>query len=76
MLIKIGFRNYANAEKVLLIIDVNSKPARRLINAAKERGQCIDACKGKKPISAIIMDSGHVVLSINSNVTISNRMGE
>ena len=62
-LVHIGFQNYVNADRVLALIQPNSSPVRRIRERAFEDNKLVDATKGRKTRSILIMDSGHIVLS-------------
>ena len=62
-LIKIGFGNMVNADRVIAVISPDSAPVKRLIQDAREKGALIDASYGRRTQAVLIMDSDHVILS-------------
>lgn len=74
MMVRIGFRNYVNLEKIVSIISPNSSPIKAMINRARENGKLIDATMGKKTNSVIVTNSDHIVLSANLPDTIVHRL--
>lgn len=62
-LINIGFGSMIAASRVLVILDPDSAPIKRVVQEAKERGMLIDASYGRKTKSVILMDTDHVILS-------------
>lgn len=73
-LIGAGYDNSVNLDRIVAVSEVNSVPVKRLIKNAKEMGMLVDLTIGNKTRSAIVMDSGHVVLSIKSpEVFIKNK---
>jgi regulator of extracellular matrix RemA (YlzA/DUF370 family) len=74
MMIRIGFRNYVNLEKIVSITAPNSSPIKTMINSAREKGKLVDATMGKKTNSVIVTNSDHVVLSANLPDTIVHRI--
>jgi len=74
MMIRIGFRNYVNLEKIVSITSPNSSPIKTMINRARTSGKLIDATMGKKTNSVIVTNSDHVVLSANLPDTIVHRI--
>ncbi len=62
-LINVGYGNTVNAERVVSAVSADAAPVKRIIATAKDNNLAIDATCGKKTKTAIITDSGHVVLS-------------
>lgn len=62
-LVNIGFGNMAAAERIISVVAPDSAPIKRIIADTRERGALIDASYGRKTMSVLIMDSGHVLLS-------------
>lgn len=72
--INIGFGSLVNTGRVVALVSPESAPIKRLIQDAREKGHIIDATYGRKTRSVLIMDSGHVVLSLITPETIGNRL--
>jgi extracellular matrix regulatory protein A len=72
-LINIGFGNIISATRVVAIVSPESAPIKRIIADARERGLLIDATIGRRTRAAIVMDSGHVILSAIQPETVANR---
>ena len=62
-LIDIGFGSVIAAGRVLLMVDPDSAPIKRVVQEAKERAMLIDASYGRSTKSVILMDTDHVILS-------------
>jgi regulator of extracellular matrix RemA (YlzA/DUF370 family) len=62
-MIDIGFGNYVAADRVVAVTCPDSAPIKRLVQDAKDGGIAVDVTCGKKTLSVILTDSGHVVLS-------------
>lgn len=62
-MIKIGFGNLVNGDRIIAIVKPDAAPIRRIIQEAKDRGEVIDATSGKKTKSVLIMDSEHIIIS-------------
>lgn len=62
-LINIGFGSMVAANRVLMIMDPDSAPIKRVVQEAKERAMLVDASYGRKTKSVILMDTDHVILS-------------
>lgn len=72
-LIKVGFGNAVNADRVIAVVATGSAPVKRIITQAKENNMLIDATQGRKTHAVLIMDSNHVVASYLKADTILNR---
>ena len=73
-MISIGYKNYISNDRIVAVILPDSRPIKNLIAGAKEKGYLIDATMGKKTKSVIIMNSNHVILSVNTPDTIMQRI--
>ena len=72
--INIGFGSLVNTGRVVALVSPESAPIKRIIQDAREKGHIIDATYGRKTRSVLIMDSGHVVLSLITPETIGSRL--
>ena len=70
----IGFKSLINASRIIAVVNPDSAPVKRIISDAREKGTLVDATYGRKTRSVIIMDSGHVVLSLIGSDTIGSRL--
>ena len=70
----IGFKSVINASRIIAVVNPDSAPVKRIISDAREKGTLVDATYGRKTRSVIIMDSGHVVLSLIGSDTIGSRL--
>ena len=73
-LLNIGFGNIIALDKVVAIVSTESAPIKRMIQEAKDNKMAIDATYGRKTRAAIIMDSGHIVLSALQPETVAARV--
>ncbi len=73
-LVHVGFGNFLAMNRVLSIVSLDSAPIRRLVLEAKKDGQVIDLTNGRKTKTALIMDTGHIVLSAIGPDTIVGRI--
>lgn len=62
-LVNAGFGNMINGDRILAIVSPESAPVKRTIQLARESGQLIDVTQGRKTMSVLYLDTGHVVLS-------------
>ncbi len=75
-LINIGFGNVVIGDRVIVIVNPESAPLKRLKDGAKDDGKLIDATYGRKTRSILITDSNHVILSAIQPETIAQRFQE
>lgn len=73
-LLHVGFGNIVVAGRVVAIVSPDSLPVRRMIREARDRGMLVDASRGRKVKSAIILDNGTIVTSALHPSTIARRM--
>ena len=73
-LINIGFGNIVSADRIIAIVSPESAPIKRLIQGAKDNNIAIDATYGRRTRAALIMDSGHVILSAIQPETVGGRI--
>ena len=72
-LINIGFGNVVNSDKVMVIINPDSAPIKRMIQNAKDSGMAIDATQGRRTKSVIMMENQQLILSALQPETLTNR---
>ena len=72
-LLNIGFGSTLVSDRVVAIVSPNSAPMKRMKDEAREDRRLIDATRGRRTRSIIIMDSNHIVLSAIQAETISQR---
>lgn len=73
-LLHIGFGGVLAANKILVIVNPDSAPIKRMIRGAADHGLIIDMTHGRKTKAAIVLDSGHVVLAALQPETIVGRL--
>ena len=71
--INIGFGNIVSADRIIVIVKPESAPLKRIVQEAKDQSLLIDATYGRKKRTALIMDSGHVILSSIQSETMMAR---
>ena len=62
-LINIGFGSMIAANRLLMVMDPDSAPIKRVVQEARDRGMLIDASYGRKTKAVLLMDTDHVILS-------------
>lgn len=75
-LINVGFGNVVNSGKIVTVIRPEAAPIKRMVQTAKDNGNCIDATCGRKCKAVIVMDLGQIVLSALLPETIANRINQ
>ena len=75
-LVNIGFGNFVNSTRVLIILSPDSAPLKRLKEEARVEKKLVDATYGRRTRAVIIMDSNHVILSSIQPETIAQRFTE
>lgn len=72
----LGNKNYILGNSVVMILNPNSKPARRIILEAKSQNKYIDLTKGKAGKCLVLLDNDEVAMSFISVKTIKKRYME
>ncbi|WP_031517752.1 DUF370 domain-containing protein [Desulfofalx alkaliphila] len=72
--VNIGHGNVANMDKIIAIAAPKSAPVRRMIHNARDTGLLVDCTNGRLTRSALVTDSGHVILSALHPETLQERM--
>lgn len=72
-LINVGFGNYVVASRIVAVVSPDSSPMKRLRDEAERAGLLVDATKGRRTRSIIVVDSRHVVLSAVQAETVGGR---
>ena len=75
-LISIGYGSYAAPGRMVAVVEPESNPVKRIITQAREAGKLVDATYGRKTMSVLVMDSGHVILCPLDPDTIQQRAEE
>lgn len=73
-LVNIGFGNTVSASRIVAMVSPESAPIKRIVSDAREQGFLIDATYGRKSRTAIVVDSGHVILSALQPETLASRL--
>lgn len=72
-LVNIGFGNFINTQKVTAVVNPDAAPIKRLVQAAREAQNVIDATQGRRTKSVLIMETGQILLSAMQPDTIARR---
>ncbi len=73
-LVHIGFGNVIAVNRVVALLAVDQQPTKRLLREAKDTGLLIDATRGRKAKTAMLFDTGHIILAHVTAETITNRL--
>ncbi|MFP3879887.1 MAG: extracellular matrix/biofilm biosynthesis regulator RemA family protein [Dehalococcoidia bacterium] len=73
-LVHIGFGSVIAVNRVIAFLPVDQQPTKRLLRETRENGHLIDATRGRKAKTAILFDTGHVILAHVTAETITNRL--
>lgn len=72
-LMNIGFGNVVNTDKIVVIINPDSAPAKRIVQRAKENERIVDATQGRRTKSILLTNSDMVILSALQPETLAGR---
>jgi hypothetical protein len=73
-LVHVGFGNVIAVNKVIALLSINQQPVKRLIREAREKERLIDATHGRKAKTAILYETGHIMLAAVTADTIAHRL--
>ena len=73
--IHVGFGNIVNKSKVIAIVGPEGAPVRRMVSNSRDSGTAIDATRGRKTRSVLIMEGDRLVLSALSPDALLKRAG-
>ncbi len=73
-LVHIGFGSVIAVNRVIAFLPVDQQPTKRFLRESKENGHVIDATRGRKAKTAILFDTGHIILAHVTAETIANRL--
>lgn len=72
--VNIGYNNSVVLLRIVAVINAEGNAARKLRTGAYNKFKLVEATKGKKTRSMVVMDSGHLVLSILTCETLNERI--
>ena len=73
-LVHIGFGSIIAVNRVIALLPVDQQPTKRLLRESRETGLVIDATRGRKAKTAILFDTGHIILAHVTAETVANRL--
>lgn len=75
-MLKIGYGNSINEQHLIAIVSPDSSPVKRMISDVRDNGMLVDATKGKRTRSVLVMNSRHIVISALSCEALAERRGK
>ena len=73
-IVSVGFENYVMAGRIIAVVKLASVPIKKMTKTVSDAGRLIDVTGGRKTKSAVVMDSGFIILSALSPDTIQKRI--
>jgi hypothetical protein len=73
-LVNIGFGSVIAVNRVIAFLSINQQPIKRLLREVREEGRLIDATHGRKAKTAILFDTGYMMLAAVTAETIAHRL--
>ena len=73
-LVHIGFDNIVAMNRVIAVLSPGQQPTKRLIREARDKGMLIDATHARKAKTAIVLDTGQIVLAAISPEAVARRL--
>jgi len=73
-LIHVGFGSVIAVNRVIAFLSINQQPIKRLLREVREEGRLIDATHGRKAKTAILFDTGYIMLAAVTAETIAHRL--
>ncbi len=62
------------AGRIIAVVKLTSVPIKKMVDSVSDAGRLLDVTGGRKTKSAVVMDSGFVILSALSPDTIQKRI--
>lgn len=62
-----------NGDRIVSMVSTEAAPIKRMIQTSRDEGKAVDATCGRRTRTALVMESGHVVLSALTTETIAAR---
>lgn len=73
-LVHVGFGNVIAVNRVIALLSINQQPIKRLIREAREKDRLVDATHGRKAKTAVLFETGHMMLTAVTADTIAHRL--
>jgi hypothetical protein len=73
-LVHVGFGNVIAVNRVIALLSINQQPIKRLIREARGNDHLIDATHGRKAKTAVLFETGHIMLAAVTADTIAHRL--
>ncbi|MFP3898165.1 MAG: DUF370 domain-containing protein [Dehalococcoidia bacterium] len=72
-LVHVGFGSVITVNRVIAFLSVDQQPVKRFLRETREKGLLIDVTHGRKAKTAILFDTGHMMLAALTAETIAHR---
>lgn len=73
-LVHVGFGSVVAVNRVIAFLAVNQQPVKRLLRETRDKGLLIDVTHGRKAKTALLFDTGHMMLAAVTPETIAHRL--
>ncbi len=73
-LVNVGFGSVIAVNRVIAFLSIDQQPIKRFLRESRENGLLIDATHGRKAKTAILFDTGHIMLAAVTAETIAHRL--
>ncbi len=73
LLLDVGFGNTVPRERVLALVGYDSEPLRQFVQDLEKVQRVIDATRGRKVKTVLVLDNGFAVLSATARETLAER---
>jgi regulator of extracellular matrix RemA (YlzA/DUF370 family) len=73
-LVHVGFGSVIAVNRVISFLSIDQQPIKRLIRESRGNGLFIDATHGRKAKTAILFDTGHIMVAAVTAETIAHRL--
>ena len=71
----VGFKNYIDKDRILLIMPPNSSKAKRIIKEALLSRKLINCTNGRKTGSLLVLNTYHLILSPIKYSSLNKKLG-
>jgi len=73
-ILDVGFGNAVPRHRIIGIVGFDSEPVRTMVHELEKLHRVIDASRGRKVKSVVMLDSSHIVLSAMTRETLCERL--
>jgi len=73
MMISVGMNGYVHIARVLAVLSIDTAPVYKLVRSARAAGLVLDGTHGRRTKAVLVLDTGHVLLSMLTPETVAGR---